>query len=272
MPPQRHSNAKGGRAKQTITLASPPPPDWPPFQPLVPSSDLALRTLVPSQIVTISQLFTSTLCKSYVNFLKTLPLTTTPGKPRKGDALRCNDRFQILDEGFANRLWLETGLRDLICGSQQGELGGEGEQRAQEERMRLWGGEVVGLNPSIRIYRYTKGQFFDCHYDESNLLTLATKPVATPAKTTWTMLLYLTSPATGCVGGETVFYPDEITRGGKKSVMEKPIVVGLETGMCLLHKHGNDCMLHEGREVLGGEKWVIRSDLCVRRGESRSAG
>jgi hypothetical protein len=25
------------------------------------------------------------------------------------------------------------------------------------------GGEVVGLNPSIRIYRYSKGQFFDCH-------------------------------------------------------------------------------------------------------------
>ena len=24
------------------------------------------------------------------------------------------------------------------------------------------GGEVVGLNPSIRIYRYSKGQFFDC--------------------------------------------------------------------------------------------------------------
>lgn len=25
------------------------------------------------------------------------------------------------------------------------------------------GGDVVGLNPSIRIYRYSKGQFFDRH-------------------------------------------------------------------------------------------------------------
>lgn len=25
------------------------------------------------------------------------------------------------------------------------------------------GGEVVGLNPNIRIYRYTKGQYFDAH-------------------------------------------------------------------------------------------------------------
>jgi hypothetical protein len=118
------------------------------------------------------------------------------------------------------------------------------------------GGEVIGLNPSIRIYRYTKGQFFDCHCktsshfsfisraltflpdDESNHLAIS----GTPAKTTWTLLLYLTSPATGCQGGETVFYPDEIDIPGK-NVVEKEIVVGLETGMALLHKHGNDCML-----------------------------
>jgi len=77
--------------------------------------------------------------------------------------------------------------------------------------------------------------------DESNVLTLGTKPTPTPAKTTWTLLLYLTSPATGCEGGETVFYPDEIP--GKNSPIEKEIVVELETGMLLLHKHGNDCML-----------------------------
>lgn len=35
--------------------------------------------------------------------------------------------------------------------------------------------------------------------------------------------------------------------------------------MALLHKHGQDCLLHEGREVREGEKWIIRSDLCVRR-------
>lgn len=121
------------------------------------------------------------------------------------------------------------------------------------------GGEVVGLNPSIRIYRYTKGQFFDQHCkrilsdrccsalysllsdDDSNLLNLPTKPTATPAKTTWTILLYLTSPATGCQGGETVFYPDDLSK--KSSPINQEIVVSLETGMLLLHKHGNECML-----------------------------
>lgn len=64
-----------------------------------------------------------------------------------------------------------------------------------------------------------------------------------PVKTTWTLLLYLTSPTTGCQGGETVFYPDDLQMPGRTKAIEKDIVVGLETGMVLLHKHGNDCML-----------------------------
>lgn len=38
-----------------------------------------------------------------------------------------------------------------------------------------------------------------------------------------------------------MFYPDDLP--GKKSVVDKEIVVSLETGMLLLHRHGNDCML-----------------------------
>lgn len=56
-------------------------------------------------------------------------------------------------------------------------------------------------------------------------------------KTTWTLLLYLTSAAEGCIGGETVFYPHD-----RKSAAEE-IAVSLETGMLLLHKHGDDCLL-----------------------------
>jgi hypothetical protein len=77
--------------------------------------------------------------------------------------------------------------------------------------------------------------------DESNIINLPASPKPIPARTTWTMLLYLTSPATGCKGGETVFYPDDIPH--KNSSIDKEIAVGLETGMLLLHKHGNDCML-----------------------------
>lgn len=95
--------------------------------------------------------------------------------------------------------------------------------------------------------------------DESNTLTFlppsTTKPL--PARTTWTLLIYLTT----CAGGETVFSPDS-TRANPNP---EPIAVAPEVGMALLHRHGDRCMLHEGREVTGGEKWVIRSDLVVAR-------
>jgi hypothetical protein len=103
--------------------------------------------------------------------------------------------------------------------------------------------------------------------DESNLLLLPGTPLV-PARTTWTLLIYLTGLSTGCVGGETVFYPQLGSAkhySGKSNHETSPIVVDLEVGMALLHKHGNDCLLHEGREVTAGEKWVIRSDLCVKR-------
>ncbi|KZF19598.1 hypothetical protein L228DRAFT_285546 [Xylona heveae TC161] len=271
MPPKgskRKDTAPASSAKSaTTTIAkSTARPNWPPLEPLVPNCDLSLSTLVENQIITIPNFFTASLCKTYVSFLSSLPFLTTPAKPKKGDAVRVNDRFQIEDPAFAEQLWNSTALKDLVCGSAISEYDYAEEGMSEAARRQLWGGEVVGLNPNIRIYRYRKGQFFAQHYDESNKLSLPTTPTATPAKTTWTLLIYLTSPSSGCIGGETVFYPDPSTSSSSNGLTSgKSVVVSLETGTALLHKHGEDCMLHEGLEVKEGEKWVIRSDLCVRR-------
>ncbi len=94
---------------------------------------------------------------------------TTPTKPKKGDAVRVNDRFEVHDPVFAKRLWMETGLAGLINGrgrdDDEEEVEEEVEEEEQEERnlRDLWGGEVCGLNPRIRVYRYEKGQFFGQH-------------------------------------------------------------------------------------------------------------
>ena len=77
---------------------------------------------------------------------------TTPGKPKKGDALRFNDRFQVHDEAFANRLWLETGLKELVCGSEGGESDDgtvEGDGMTKEERRELW---FVVPRPSLVLF------------------------------------------------------------------------------------------------------------------------
>ncbi|KAL1650845.1 hypothetical protein SLS58_000964 [Diplodia intermedia] len=231
MPPK--GKKKDAATKPAAAQPELPPPNWPAFKPLIPPSDLSLQEVVPEQIVTLPNFWPSSLCKTYVSFLSSLPLTTTPGKPKKGDAVRVNDRFQIQDPLFAKRLWEETALKDVVLGNVDSE---DGLRMTEAERKALWGGEVVGLNPNIRIYRYSKGQFFDQHCKQPR-----------------------------CIGGETVFYPDPLKKASKRDPPPDPIEVGLEVGMALLHKHGADCMLHEGREVLAGEKWVIRSDLCVRR-------
>ncbi|KAI9824935.1 MAG: hypothetical protein M1832_001540 [Thelocarpon impressellum] len=264
MPPKGRNS---GKKAPTVAPRTPPKtPDWPPLQPLIPSADLVLTSLVPDQILLIRNLFTTSLCRTFVSFLSSsIPLTTTPGTPKRGHAARVNDRYQIDDAAFARRLWEGTGLRDIVLGHG----GGEDEGSIEAERQTLWGGEVVGLNPNIRIYRYGKGQFFDKHYDDYNTLTLpATDGSPIAARTTWTLLLYLTSPSTTpipLVGGETVFYPEPSSSSKHPYERRAPVVVGLETGMALLHRHGDDCLLHEGREVVQGEKWVLRSDLCVRR-------
>ncbi|KAH9878286.1 hypothetical protein J1614_003503 [Plenodomus biglobosus] len=245
MAPKKKAKQDAASKPVAPSPSTPALPNWPALDPLIPEVDLALDERLPGQIVTIPNLWTATLCRKYVSFLSSLPLTT-PGKPKRGDAVRVNDRFQVDDPAFAMRLWSETALSALVSA-----------------RSDLWGGQVTGLNPNIRIYRYSKGQFFDQHYDDSNNVTLPGSP-SIPARTTWTLLLYLTSASNGCIGGETVFYP-EPPRKKTNDPPPQPFVVELETGLALLHRHGADCMLHEGREVLEGEKWVIRSDLCVRR-------
>jgi hypothetical protein len=95
---------------------------------------LSLTTLVPSQIILIRNFWTSTLCRNYLSFLKTLPLVTTPGKPRKGEALRINDRFKVEDWGFAERLWRETGLRELLLRGSGRDGAGEGEDEGGDGR------------------------------------------------------------------------------------------------------------------------------------------
>ncbi|KAI4171873.1 MAG: hypothetical protein LQ343_003950 [Gyalolechia ehrenbergii] len=242
--------SRGKAASTTKKQDASTPPKWPPLKPLVPSSSLRLETLLEDQIIVIRNFFTSSLCKNYVSFLSSLPLVTTPGQPKKDDAVRVNDRFQVDDAAFADQLWKTAGLHDLLTRVDAEDHG------YQQDPAKLWGGQI-------------SAQLKDPgdNDDESNILSLPTSP-PTPARTTWTLLIYLTGLSTGCVGGETVFYPElgsAKTFSGKENDGRNPVVVDLEVGMALLHKHGQDCLLHEGREVTQGEKWVIRSDLCVKR-------
>ena len=146
-------------------------PNWPPLRPLLPATDLTLTPVLTDQIYLIRHLLPGTVCKTYTSFLASLPLTTTPSAPKKDEALRVNDRFQVDDARFAEMLWSTTALKELVTTrfdeDESDEDDGDGSRSPglslAERARQLWGGEPLGLNPNIRIYRYSAGQFFGQH-------------------------------------------------------------------------------------------------------------
>ncbi|KAF5022157.1 hypothetical protein F66182_5807 [Fusarium sp. NRRL 66182] len=114
MPKPKSKGSKPGKAE--VVASSPAaPPSWPVFRPRLPIVDLSPQPHPStSKVVLIPSFFPRSLCRDYVAFLKTLPLQTTPGRPKRGEAVRVNDRFQVDSPDFAARLWEETGLRDVL--------------------------------------------------------------------------------------------------------------------------------------------------------------
>ncbi|KAH8106753.1 hypothetical protein BXZ70DRAFT_246234 [Cristinia sonorae] len=204
-----------------------------------PKNTLECRVLVEDQILLIDEFFSPEECKSFVRFIDTLPLELTVPKNKKYEADRANERISITSTEFANRLWeaLQPHLPPLPF----------------PPTARKPAGAVHvphSLNSNIRLYKYSPGQYFGCHYDDS------VKDAMTGAKSEWTLLIYLTGEQDGVKGGETIFYKE---RRGKPS---EKVVAPLTRGTALLHRHGNQCLLHEGSPVLpGASKYVLRSDL-----------
>lgn len=103
-------------------------------------------------------------------------------------------------------------------------------------------------NPLIRLYKYSEGQRFGKHVDQSNRL-------ADGSVTEFTLLIYLNEDFDG---GETVFYESHF--GGQEAYRFSP-----KAGAMLLHAHGERCLTHEGMNVTRGVKYVLRSDVAYTR-------
>lgn len=113
--------------------------------------------------------------------------------------------------------------------------------------------EFEGLQPSscssnIRLYRYTVSQRFGKHIDESH-------DGIDGEKSVFTLLMYLNDD--DLVGGETVFYKGNY--GDRVAYSFPP-----KAGGALLHGHGSRCLLHEGKEVKHGAKFVLRTDVMYK--------
>ena len=108
-PPGKESSAQSAKAPRLVL------PDWPTFKPSLPVVDVTpeLHPDCPT-IALIRTFFPRSLCHDYVSFLRTLPFQAASGRPKRGEARRFNDRFQVDDPAFARRLWEQTGLQEAL--------------------------------------------------------------------------------------------------------------------------------------------------------------
>ncbi|WOL05713.1 hypothetical protein Cni_G14442 [Canna indica] len=204
---------------------------WPLIRP---KADLQINRLKGTSLFTIANFFTSTESKAFIQAAESIGFAHQGSLgPAKGEAYRDNDRISVTDPLLAEIIW-QSGLKRIF------------------DDIKLQGKVAIGLNPNIRIYRYSVGQRFGRHIDES-------VDIGGGQTTQYTLLIYLTGKHSkndtslhSLVGGETVFYDH-----GRGIVAE----VAPVEGMALLHIHGNKCMLHEARVVIKNVKYVLRSDV-----------
>ncbi|KAF5324832.1 hypothetical protein D9611_004252 [Ephemerocybe angulata] len=242
MAPKGKSDKKGAAKSMPK-----PPPIQVVFPPLSEKVELECTTVMEDQIFIVEDFFSPQECKEFVKFIDSLPLELTPPK-KKGEADRVNHRFSVASPSFAQSLHalLTPHLPSFPYPSSV----------HPKRRISQPDGEPRhphSFNSNIRVYKYTQGQYFGPHYDDS------VKDSVTGDTSEWTLLVYLTGEEDGVEGGETLFHNEQ--RGKPKEIITPP----LKRGSALLHRHGFECMLHEGSPVLKGTKYVLRSDLMFTR-------
>lgn len=158
----------------------------------------------------------------------------TAAGPQMRPGIRDNDRAEFTDLQLANALW--DRCRPFVPAE-------------------LEGGSVVGLDENFRFYRYDVGQRFKRHKD-------GVVERSSVERSRLTCLFYLNG---GFSGGETVFYSTTMVEG----VRSEEVVVVPRAGDALFFLHE---WWHEGRELVEGRKYVLRSDVFYRFPTSETPG
>ncbi|KAH9950212.1 hypothetical protein B0H21DRAFT_723808 [Amylocystis lapponica] len=237
MAPKRSRAAPPSTAVATVKT----PGFSAPFPSISEKDALECRTLLEDQILLVDDFLTAEECKTFTKFIEGQSLELTPPK-KKGEADRVNYRLSVTSTEVAQRLFslLSPHLPTFPYPTSAKH------PNAVVDR------PVDSFNSHIRLYKYSPGQHFGPHYDDS------VRDQQTGTKSEWTLLLYLSGVEDGVKGGETIFYKER--RGNPR----ESIVAPLTRGTVLLHRHGQNCLLHEGSPVLDGVKYILRTDLMFK--------
>ncbi|KAJ0406761.1 hypothetical protein ATCC90586_009410 [Pythium insidiosum] len=197
--------------------------------------DAARRPLKPAYlhedlIYAIPSFLSKSECERVIKFAEGQSFARVTQRATKLYAFRDNDRILLRMPEFAELLWQR--MKPLVPAEYEGMY-------------------AAGLNPAIRFYRYSKGQRFGCHVDQSDV------DAETGYHSRFTVLVYLNDASdSALVGGETIFY------GNEAGAKEQTVVLSVSpaTGSALVHGHGDRCLLHEGALVKEGAKYLLRTD------------
>lgn len=119
--------------------------------------------------------------------------------------------------------------------------------------------KVVGLNGCWRLSKYLPGDQFQCHVD--------TYYESEDIKSMFTVNIYMNEEFTG---GETVFHlNDDAKQNPRRPMLQHKTTVHEivpKTGLCLVFRQPPTAnLLHEGKEVSDGVKYLFRSDVMYRQ-------
>ena len=154
----------------------------------------------------------------------------------------CN-RVVVMAEALANSLWKIASkvldLADLIDVKPYG-----------FDNQGIW--VPVGVNPCIRFTEYNKGGHFSTHKDGAFVVDDDNRSILT-------LQIYLNDDFRG---GETIFYERDLR--DKKSEDEELQNATIAPKKCrmVIFSHDID---HEGKEVLEGTKYILRTDIMFKR-------
>ncbi|KAJ3494797.1 hypothetical protein NMY22_g20023 [Coprinellus aureogranulatus] len=190
MAPKGKSKGEKKAAAASAAAPTSKPPVNVDFPPISEKVELECTVVMEDQILIIESFFSPQECKEYVKFIDSLPLELTP-PPKKDEATRVNHRFSVTSQDFAQKLHslLTPHLPSFPYPT----------SIHPKRRIALPEGtprHPHSFNSNIRVYKYTEGQYFGPHYDDS------VKDPLTGATSEWTLLIYLTGEEDGVQGGE----------------------------------------------------------------------
>lgn len=186
-----------------------------------------MKNLFAENLFTVSGILSADECRNLIDRGEEIGFqqaaVRTASGPKLIPGIRDNDRAEFTDPKLASVLW---------------------ERCRQFVPPELDGGIAIGIDDNFRFYRYDPGQRFKRHKDG----------VVKQSPEVWSRLSCLFYLNAGFSGGETVFYSSEMVDG----VRSEEYTITPQTGEALFFPHE---MWHEGRTLITGRKYVLRSDL-----------